>query len=182
VEVVYQNAALRVTLTYLLTGASNGMTADLAESVLVENLGGATSFSLFQYNDYDMNTTAGNDVGERLNSSTIRISDSVVTAIESVEGGTPIPNFTELDDSFPDLRDDIDSTVDYVLNTAAGGGIGETLSGDISYAFQWDRSLGAGGSFVVSTDKVAAVPEPATMAALGLGLAALMARRRKRTG
>ncbi len=178
-QVVYQNTVFRVTLSYLLTGASNGMTADLSESALVENLGGSTSFRLFQYNDYDMNGTAGNDRGERLNSSTIQVTDSVVTMVEAVEGGTPIPNFSEIDHTWPSLRNDITGTSGYNLNSPAGSNVGEVLNGDISYAFQWNRAMATGASFVVSTDKVMAVPEPGTMIALGLGFSALFARRRR---
>ncbi len=178
-EVVYQSAAFRVTLNYMLTGAGSGMTADLAESALVENLGSTASFRLFQYNDYDMNGTAGNDRGERLNSSTIQVTDSVVTMVEAVEGGTPIPNFSEIDHTWPSLRNDITGTNGYNLNSPAGTNLGEVLNGDISYAFQWNRSMNQGGAFIVSTDKVMVVPEPGTMIALGLGVSALLARRRR---
>lgn len=178
-EVIYQNNDLRVTLTYLLTAASNGMSADLAESALIENLSGAKSLRLFQYNDYDLNGTSGNDIGTRLNSSTIQVADSVVSAVEAVEGGTPIPHFSELDDAWPSLRNDISGTAGYNLDSAAGSNVGQSLTGDISYAFQWNRDLAVNGAFLVSTDKVAAVPEPASMGALALGLAALLARRRR---
>lgn len=178
-EIVYGSNQFRVTVTYLLTGATNGQTADLAESVLVENLGTAAAFRLFQYNDYDMNGTSGNDTGDRLNSSSIRMTDNGVTAITAVEGGTPIPEFSEIG-LFPSTRNSITGTNGYNLNTAAGGGIGQTVVGDVAYGFQWNRAMDAGGSFVISTDKVAAVPEPGSMIALGLGAAALLARRRRK--
>jgi len=178
-EVVYQSADFRVTLSYLLTASANGMTADLAESALVENLGGAASFRLFQYNDYDMNGTAGNDRGERLNSSTIQVTDSVVTMVEAIEGGTPIPNYSEIGNVWPNLRNDITGTNGYNLNSTAGTNVGQVLNGDISYAFQWNRDMGQGGAFVISTDKLIAVPEPGSMIALGLGFTALLSRRRR---
>ena len=175
-EVKYQSTFLRITVNYFLTGASG--TADLAESALVENLGSAAAVRLFQYNDYDMNGTAGNDKGERLNSSTIKVSDGSVTALNAVEGGTPIPDFTEIA-IWPNTRNGITGTAGYNLNTPAGSGIGQVVNGDIAYGFQWNRNVAAGGSFLVSTDKITSVPEPASMIALGLGAAALLRRRRK---
>jgi hypothetical protein len=176
-EVKYQSASLRITLNYFLTAA--GGTADLAETALVENLtGSAQAVRLFQYNDYDMNGTSGNDVGERLNSSTIKVTDGAVSTINAIEGGAPIPDFTEIA-LWPNTRNNITGTAGYNLDTAAGSGIGQTVNGDIAYAFQWNKNLAGGGSFIVSTDKITAVPEPASMVALGLGAVALLRRRRK---
>ncbi|MCH7688019.1 MAG: PEP-CTERM sorting domain-containing protein [Planctomycetes bacterium] len=94
-------------------------------------------------------------------------------------GATPIPNFSEMS-LFPTVRNSITGTAGYNLNTAAGGGIGETMSGDMTFAYQWNQSIGDRGSFGVSTDKVMVVPEPASMIALGLGVAALLRRRKKK--
>jgi hypothetical protein len=45
---------------------------------------------------------------------------------------------------------------------------------------QWDRNIAARGTFLMSKNKrIEVVPEPATLAALGLGFAALLRRRRK---
>ena len=178
-EVVYADASWRVTISYLLTASSNGLMADLTESVLVENLGGSAALRFFQYSDWDMNGTAANDTATRLNSSTISMVDGAFSGINSVHGGTPIPDFTEIA-LFPSTINNIDTTNGYNLNTAAGGGIGQQISGDVAYGFQWNRNLGQGGSFVMSTNKVAAVPEPASMIALGLGAAALLARKRRK--
>jgi hypothetical protein len=180
-EVVYQNATMRVTLSYLLTASANGQMADLTESALFENLSGGTmSMRLFQYSDWDMNATAANDTATRLNSSSFGVVDGAVSAINAVQGGTPIPEFSEVA-LFPSTLNNIDLTNGYNLNTAAGGGIGQQITGDIAYAFQWNRDLAANGSFVMSTNKVAVVPEPGTIIALSLGAAALVARRRRKT-
>lgn len=178
-EVVYANSDVRVTVNYFMTASTNGSAADLAESVMVENLGGAMQFTLFQYNDFDLNGSSGNDQALRENSSTISISDVDSEVHEAVEGGTPIPTFSEINNAYPELFDNITGTTGYNLNTAAESGLGESLSGDIAYAFQWDRDMAAGGAWLVSTDKVMAVPEPGSMIALGAGIAALLARRRR---
>jgi hypothetical protein len=134
---------------------------------------------LFQYSDWDMAGTSGTDTVTRLNSSTMQQTDNVATLNTVVSGGTPIPEFSELG-GFAGIRTNITTTNGYFLDTAAGGGIGQNFVGDGTYAFQWNRDLAAGGVFSMSTDKVLAVPEPGSMIALGLGAAALLARRRRK--
>lgn len=177
-QLVYSNATFRIQVRYLLTGAiSQG---DMAESIVVTNISGqAASLRLFQYADWDMAGTSANDTVTRTNSSTMTQTDGVMTASMGIHGGTPIPDFTELG-VFPSIRNDITTTNGYFLDTAIGNGIGDSFTGDATYAYQWNRNLSAGAQFSLSTDKVLAVPEPASMFALGLGGAALLARMRRR--
>ncbi len=177
-ELVYGNGTFEIQIRYLLTGA--GQQADLTEAVVVRNISGqSASMRLFQYSDWDMAGTAGSDSVTRLNSSTMQQVDNVATLNTLVSGGTPIPEFSELG-GFAGIRTNITTTNGYSLNTAAGGGIGENFVGDGTYAFQWNRDLAAGSVFSMSTDKVLAVPEPGSMIVLGLGVSALLARRRRK--
>jgi hypothetical protein len=177
-QLVYNNGTFEIQIRYLLTGA--GQQADLAESVVVRNVSGqSASMRLFQYSDWDMAGTSGSDTVTRLNSSTMQQVDNVVTSNTVVSGGTPIPEFSGLS-GFATIRTAILGTNGYTLDTAAGGGIGQTFVGDGTYAFQWNRELSSSGVFAMSTDKVVAVPEPGSMIALGLGAAALLARRRRK--
>jgi hypothetical protein len=55
--------------------------------------------------------------------------------------------------------------------------------GDVTWAYQWDFTLGNGQSFIISKDKnMMELPEPVTMAGLflGIGCLARYVRNRKR--
>ena len=175
-EIVYSDNNLTVTITYLLQTASNGQTSDLAEQIMIDSNFGI-NLRLFQYNDFDMDGTAGGDTGTRLNSSTIEVLDG---GHSTTTGGTPIPEYSELSNVWPNLRNNITGTAGYNLNTVAGSGIGETMNGDIAFAYQWNRNIGDNGSAGFSTDKVLAVPEPTSIIALGLGAVALLRRRKRK--
>ena len=175
VNVSYLHAAFRIDIYYSITGGATGSgTSDIGEIVRVTNLSnGALDFHLFEYDDFDINGVPGGDTGWSVNSSTIAQSNG--SRYISV-GATPPPNAWQIV-AYPTLLNSLnDATVTNLDNT--GSGLGPT---DVSFAMQWDRNIQAGGSFLMSKNKrVETVPEPATMAALGLGLAAVIRRRAKK--
>jgi hypothetical protein len=64
------------------------------------------------------------------------------------------------------------------LPTTLNGNLGP-MTGEVAWALEWDFTLPAGGSYLISQDKtLTLVPEPVTLALVGLGLAAVFCRRR----
>lgn len=176
-DVAYENVALgfRIDITYLLTGGTT--TFDIAEIGRVTNTGNQSlNFRLIQYNDFDLNGTPSNDTATRLNSSQIRQVDGAMTLNFVSEGATPVPTHSQVSGLFffP-----LTTIAGFDLDSPAGSNIGQSFTGDAAYAYQWNFVINPGQSFTISTDKVAAVPEPGTMIALGLGAVALLRRKRR---
>ena len=57
--------------------------------------------------------------------------------------------------------------------------VGPISQGELTWAFQWDFDIGAGGSVLISKDKSIA-PEPTAFALIGAGAVLLVLRRRSR--
>jgi len=179
--VSYDTADWRIDVSYTLLGSA--FVADLAQQVRVTNKTNTDmTLRLFDYNEFDMAGTFANDFSTRLGNSTIRQAEGGASAATNVVGGaTPVPDFSEMG-TFSGLRTRI-TTSGYNLDTANGAGIGQTLGpADLGFAFQWNATIGAGQTALFSTDKIVnnPIPEPATMVGLGLGVASLVAARRKR--
>lgn len=176
VNVAYVNAgSFRIDITYTLVGGAAGSgTSDIAETIRVQNLSnGALDFHLFEYDDFDINGTAGGDFASMINSSTVTQWEGPITAMV---GTVPPPNAWQIA-AWPSLAASLnDATATNLDNTGSGSG-----PADLAFAMQWDRTINAGGSFIMSKNKrIETVPEPATMAALGLGVAAMIRRRNKK--
>lgn len=169
-EFTYGSNVFDVTVRYLLTGSANS--SDLAEVITITNKSNTRrSFTLFEYDDFDLAGNPNGDVATKLNSSTIRQFKGLTSV---TVGATPIPNLMEVA-GFPTILDELsDLNVDNLNPTLNSFG-----PGDATFAMQWNFGLEAGESVQMSKNKILVVPEPATMAALGIGVAALLRRRRK---
>lgn len=173
---------LQITVAYLMTGGNPGtMVADVAETITIHNNGGTSlDFHFFQYSDFDLNRTNLAD--------TVRIDPSLrfVNQVpspastgpilsETVLTGSSAPTHAEANyyaNTLGSLNDGGPTTLNDVLNAGPG---------DVTWAFQWDKVISAGGTFIISKDKtLAPVPEPATLALLG-GVMVLLARKLRKS-
>ena len=156
-------------------GAPGSTTADIGESIEITNLSGASlEFHFFEYCDFDLNATVLDARVEILGGNTAKQRDDNCILSETVE--TPLADHYEVnlyDNTLVMLNDaNADS-----LNDDAG----PLTNDNLTWAFEWDFTVGAGKSFLISKDKLI-VPEPGTMAILGFGGLAVLLRRRWGSG
>jgi hypothetical protein len=167
-------SGLVIQVKFSLTGATtNSGISDMAEEIAIFNFSNqAMDLSFIQYSDYDLNGTAGGDTVYRTNDNAFRQRDEEgVEFSETVV--TPIPDHYEAayySDLVSRLEDEDLTTLD---------GTTGPLTGDATWAFQWDLRIGAGNSFLISKDKSIQVPAPgaAVLASLGFGMAGWIRRR-----
>ena len=184
--VTYQNSLLSVNVDYTLTGngASSG-SADIMEYIWIDNvsLDQTANVSFFQYSNFNLLNN---------NNNTVSISGSpgaYTGAFQSTgtPGGTgiaevllaPPANHGEtalVPTTLNELNNPLNSNFNLSDNTSA-------VTGNVSWAFQWDATLNPGDEEDISKDKglkVMTVPEPTSMALIALGIGALgLARRRQ---
>lgn len=172
-ELLYGNNDLTIGVTYSLIGGADGSgTADLGEQITINNLGSSPlDLRFFQYVDFDLcgasgdtaTITGGNTAGQNSGPGCI-VSETVVTPPPShFETGQFNNTLTSLEDGNPTT-----------LNGNASFG-----PGDATWAFQWNRTIAAGGTFIISKDKHLETPEPGLPLLLGVGLAAAAALLRR---
>ena len=162
---------LEFDIRYSLQGGSAGSgTADLAEQIIIRNVGNAaTDVSFFQYVDFDLNGSSGGDVGEILNGRVATQSEGGMSVTETVV--TPAPSFYDMKE-FPDIILNFFDGLPTTLSNDPG-----PVAGDLAWAFQWDFSLAPGQTFLISKDKLI-TPAPGAIALLGIaGLAGCRRRR-----
>lgn len=169
----YAGTGLQVEMTFLLTGGADSThMSDMAETIRITNTSVAPiDFHFFQYVDFNLAGTAGDDTVVIEGGNTVRQSSGDTYVAETVV--TPLPThytaglatglYSSLTDGSPTTWGDVTGPI----------------TGDVAWAFEWDRTIGAGRSLVISKDKNI-VPEPATMVLMGAGLMMSMVLRRKR--
>lgn len=162
-----------VQVDYNLSGGAPGSSrSDMAETITFNSLTSmALTVKFFQYCDFDLGGTAGNDSVEITGGNTATQTDGTSWMSETVV--TNKPTFVETS-YFPTLQNSLNDANVTTLN-----GITSAGPGDVIWAFEWDFPLYAGKSYIISKDKLI-TPEPGTLTLLGLGGGALLLRRRRR--
>jgi hypothetical protein len=180
-SLTYVHPDFTASVVYTLTGGTAGSnTSDVAESIrLINTTTRELPVRFFQYCDFDLGGTIGDDILRFPNANAVQQQDGSGGGMLSETVITPVANHHEGDlfaNTLNRLNDELPTTLNDL--PAYGGG---SIQGDATWAFEWDRTLAAGGAFVISKDKhLAVVPEPTTLLLLGVGLVGAEIARRRR--
>jgi hypothetical protein len=164
----------------LLGGAEGSGSSTIGEQIKITNLSdNLLDFHFFQYVDFDL---GGSNLGDTVqlgqnisglfdsayqNKGSSYFADEIVSpGAQHGEAGLYPSIFNKLTDSSP---------------TTLNGNTGP-ITGDATWAFQWDASIPVGGSFSIALNKsvyITNIPEPSALALIPVALAFLgIARRR----
>ena len=158
------------TLFTIRGNAAGSASADLAEQISIRNTSNASmSLSFFQFVDFDLGGDAFDDFGQIVGGNTAQQGDDDFVLAETV--ATPQPVLFQMGNSFALSALLGDSAIDNLNGD-------DSYSGDVAWAFQWDITLAAGDSFLISKNK-SIIPAPGSMSLLGV--AGLIATRRRRS-
>ena len=166
----YEGSGLRIDVSLELTGGTWGSgVSDLLEAISIHNIGDEElDLHLFQYVDFNLGGTSEGDTGEIIVPFGVIQTEGAVYRSETADA--PAPNRYEIGLT-PVILDQLEDDDADDLNNSVG-----PITGDVSWAFQWDFVLEPGGSFIISKNKHLTVPEPYTLALLLTGVFALLKR------
>jgi hypothetical protein len=178
----YQNAQLALTIDYVLAGGGVGSgSADITESIsAVNNSGGSMIFHFYQYSDFNL---LGNGSSDSVQLFGMPGSWNFVQQTAGASGiGEAIvaPSANHGEAAFVgQTLAELNGLLPVTLNDNPSA-----VSGDVTWALQWDSTIANGGMFDLTKDKslfIQVIPEPSSIALGALGLGAWGLARRRRT-
>jgi hypothetical protein len=173
-NLTYQNAQLQVAVKYSLTDISNPATghvsSDISEVIKVKNVSAVSEdVAFFQYSDFDLASNF-QDTVQLKNSNTVDQKPNIGSLVLAETVATPSPDRYELS-TFPNTVNELNGLNSnfHLANANTGPYPSASVSGDTTWAFEWDRTLGSGEGFTISKDKNLSgfVPEPTALLLFG---------------
>jgi hypothetical protein len=180
---LYANATFSVRIDYALSGGALGSgVSGMNETITINNLtGSALDYHFFQYSDFDLGGTQGGDTVQlgRNNQNLFNEafqSKGGASLTETVDAAnTPGANHGEAA-LFNATLLKLNSGSPVTLSDTAG-----PITGDATWALEWDVSIAPGQSFIISKTKNLTVPEPSSFALLALGAVGCLVKRIRRS-
>jgi hypothetical protein len=179
--ITYTGNGFSVEVDYVLTGQTPGSgLADIRESIRIHNsLDSPLAFHFFQYSDFDLGSTTGNDIVQLGKDNAGLFNEALQTdgtQFLNENGVTPGANHGEaalFNATLVKLNDANPTT----LNDNAG----PVGPGDVTWALQWDFNIVGGGDALISKQKHLEVPEPSSLVLISLGAVAFTLHRRRQS-
>jgi hypothetical protein len=183
-NLLYQNHKLSIEVDYVLTGGLAGSGySSITEQIKISNRSDKPlDFHFFQFVDFDL---LGSNLGESLylNQNLMGLFDAAYQtkggfyfADEFVSPGANRAQVEEVSTTWP-MLDSLNDGGPTILNNNIG-----PISGDVAWAFQWDKTIEVGGVFEISVIKsvyAEPIPEPSALALISLGGLAVAFRRNR---
>ncbi len=173
---------LEIELDLVLTGAPTGSpTSDLAATISIRNLksSGNLNIHLFQYGNFDLSATPNDNTVGFPSAPSVRQTDGA-TFVTAEMVTSPLPDTKQI--AYADtIYQNLKNVQGYNLVASTG-----TLTGDVTWAYQWNLNVGAGGQATISQDTnfAQSVPLPASVwmgGGLLVGIAFSAIRRQQRS-
>jgi hypothetical protein len=175
----YNGTGFNAEVRYSLVGGTNGsLTSNLGEQIsIISTSATPLDFHFFQYVDFDINATPGDDSAHFADAHAVLQYDPSLSVAETAD--VPQPHHRQIAPYNVILQELTDGGPDTLTDTPAIAAVAGPA--DLTWAFQWDFTLAPFGTYVISKHKVlTGVPEPMGVTLLGIGCVMLLGIRRKR--